>query len=189
MGKQDAIEEFRRRVMLCEGMTTRQVAWHEAGHMLFWRAFFPGVKVRYMVRGDSLPCVSPVKPRPFVVDDLSPDEAGRVAMLKMGGVAAEMILLGLDGTCGDIADWLSGDYLSPVPVLDWADDLEFGGDIAQALSMLRQKGGIGPLAVNFARCLSATVATLKANSGELETEAGEALKLFSTWKKQGRWRL
>lgn len=187
--ERSAIEVFRARILFSNCLTTRQVEWHEAGHMLFWRAYYPNVKVKYGIRGDGYPCVSPVKPYAFVIDELSPMEAAWVAALKLGGIAAEAIMLNLANDCDAIAEWLSDDYVSETHRIDWEDDLDFGGDISQVLFMLERKAGLDLVKPNFLNCMTAAVSMLNDNRDELEREANKAFRLFSEWRKNGKWHL
>ena len=135
--------------------TVEQTARHEAGHRMMWR--MTGEKPSVYAINKGYPCVMSADGSisNIVIKDMSAKDAGAMLLIKLGGIVSEMVGLDLDGRIDVIADFLADDYLAESPVMDWADDLEFGGDGAQVMDLLRQKGGIGPLAVNFARCLSA----------------------------------
>lgn len=187
MDEQEAIKAFRSHIVLCEGITTKQVAWHEAGHRFFWRAAFPEIKTRYSIKG-GLPMASPIKEHIYSIADMDMQEASRFAYVKLGGISAEMIMLGLDAHADAIANWLVDDY-TMLRTLDWDDDAAHGGDLSHVFLIVEAKTNLQSLRENFRRILQSCLANLQEGRADFDKEAQEATRLFAEWRRQGKWKV
>ena len=186
-----SIQTFVDRIMKCENVTTRQIAFHEAGHRFFWALMFPDIKTKYSV----------VKGLPLVIkksgasdldlDNMTVEDVSRHVYIKLGGIASEMILFGIEQDAEAIADFITNDIFADSPTFDWKDDAEFGGDIADAVKLIQSKTNPNPESVkqNIRIILQSCVKNILANKEEFDKECTEAMNLFVLWKNQGRWHL
>ena len=185
-----AIDTFVSRVLHASGADVRQTAWHEAGHRFFWRACFPDVRTRYAVQ-NGLPCVlRDDGEHSLAIADMTVEDATRYAYIKLGGVAAEMVLLELDGDAERIADWVATDYLAGDKArIDWADDAAHGGDIPEAARIIIGKTGAESLRQNLVRILPSCVANITNNREDFDRECAEAESYFAATYNNGLWSL
>ena len=185
-----AIDTFVSRVLHASGADIRQTAWHEAGHRLMWLAMFPEVATHYAIQC-GLPCVlRDDGAHPIAIADMTIEDATRHAYIKLGGVAAEMVLLGLDGDAERIADWMASDYLvKDKSRIDWADDAAHGGDIPEAARIIIGKTGAESLRPNFVRILPSCVANINNNRDDFDRECAEAENYFAATYNSGLWSL
>jgi len=184
------IETFVFRVLHASGADVRQTAWHEAGHRFFWRACFPDVRTRYAVQ-NGLPCVMRDDgEHSLAIADMSVEDASRYAYVKLGGIAAEMVLLGLDGDAERIADWVARDYLSGDKArIDWSDDAAQGGDIPEAIRIIAGKTNAASVAPNFRAVLLSCIRNIAANREDFDRECAEAENYFNVTYNNGLWSL
>lgn len=182
------ISEFHRRVLRCEGATTEQVAWHEGGHRFFWLATGLAKKARYICRADGYPGVEPVPSRSYDLRKMSQEDAAKLLYIKLGGIAAELIYLGLASAAGEIAAWVADDWLRP-QIVDWDDDERNGGDIPQACTIIEWMSNLESVPSNLCRFLPATVEIINNNLSDFRREADDACRLFQRWALEGKWRL
>lgn len=186
----DAIETFISRVLHANGADIRQTSWHEAGHRFMWRAMFPDVRTSYAVR-DGLPCVlRDDGEHSLAIADMTIEDATRHAYVKLGGIAAEMVLLGLDGEAERIADWVARDYLAGDKArIDWADDEAHGGDIPEAARIIIGKTGAESLRPNLMRILPSCVANITNNREDFDRECAEAENYYAATAAARLWSL
>lgn len=184
------IETFVSRVLHASGADIRQTAWHEAGHRLMWRAMFPEVATHYAIQC-GLPCViRDDGEHSLAIADMTIEDATRHAYIKLGGIAAEMVLLGLDGDAERIADWVATDYLARDKArIDWADDAAHGGDIPEAIRIIAGKAGAANLRPNLARILTSCIANIQNNREDFDCECAEAESYFTATAAAGLWSL
>lgn len=185
----DAIETFISRVLHASGADIRQTAWHEAGHRLMWLAMFPDVRTRYAVR-NGLPCVlRDDGAHSLAIADMTIEDATRYAYVKLGGIAAEMVLLGLVGDAEHIADWVATDYRKKQPLIDWDDDAAHGGDIPEAIRIIAGKTNAASVAPNFRAVLLSCVQNIANNREDFDRECAEAESYFTATAAAGLWSL
>jgi len=186
-----SVQTFIDKVMRCENATTRQVACHEAGHRFFWGITFPEIKTKYSVV-DGLPLVTRKSDaHELDLDKMTVEEASRLAYIKLGGIASEMIMFGIEGDAEAIADFITNDFFSDPPTFDWKDDAQFGGDIATTITLIQSKSNPHPESVkqNFKIVLQSCIKIILENKEAFDKECTDAMNLFVLWKKQGRWHL
>ena len=183
------IDAFVSVILRSDHLTIQQVAWHEAGHKMFWNATFPDIPVKYAV-SDGLPAVIPSSDgHALKLADMDNREASRYVYIKLGGIAAEIIMFNLHPAVDLIADFVTTDFYSGESGLDWQDDQEHGGDIPAAIRIIESRAGKQSVKVNFNRILRSCVDNLLANRAEFEAEAQEAFTLFRKWHDRGMFRL
>ena len=186
-----SIQTFIDKIVRCENATTRQIAFHEAGHRFFWRMMFPEIKTKYSVI-NGLPLVTrKTGATELDLDKMSVEDLSRHVYIKLGGIASEMILFGIENDAEAIADFITNDIFADSPIFDWKDDAEFGGDIADAVKLIQSKTNPNPESVkqNIKIILQSCVKNILANKEEFDKECAEAMNLFVLWKNQGRWHL
>lgn len=185
-----AIDTFVSRVLHADGADIRQTAWHEAGHRLMWRVMFPEVATHYAIQC-GLPCVlRDDGEHSIAIADMTIEDATRYAYIKLGGIAAEMVLLGLDGDAERIADWVATDYLAGDKArIDWSDDEAHGGDIPEAARIIIEKTGAASLKANLVRILPSCVANINNNREDFDRECAEAESYFNATYNNGLWSL
>lgn len=186
----DTIRIFIDRILKAGNADVRQCAWHEAGHRFFWKALFPDISTRYGIR-DGLPCVLRNDgAHSLKIADMTIEDASRYIYIKLGGIAAEMTMLGQDSDAqiDQIADFVVSDYYNTeASRLDWKDDSEHGGDIPEAFRLIGGKVGWSKenIRANFAAVLKSCVKNIKANKAEFDAEVAEATALFRQWREMG----
>ena len=185
-----AIQTFVTKILKCDAMTTRQTAFHEAGHRFFWGAMFPEIKTKYSVVNGLPAVIRKSGNHNLSLEKLTVEDASRYVYIKLGGVAAEMVLLGIENEAEEIADFIANDFLAENSTLDWKDDAEHGGDISDAFALIRSKTDPNPESVkqNFKAFLQSCVKNILSNRDIFDKECSEAVNLFSVWRNQGRWR-
>lgn len=161
-----------------------QMAWHEAGHRTMWRLLCPEQPTNYRWREDGLPACMPDHPKNIKIASLSTKDAGTMCAIKLGGIAAEMLKLGIQDGIDVIADWIAGDWCAGEKSrLDWDDDIKDGGDISGAIRIIEFHGAAnrGTIKVNLSQKLAAITGILQ-NSPEFQEEKQEALTFFKSAK-------
>lgn len=183
------IDTFIAVILRADHLTLRQVAWHEAGHRFFWKAAFPNIATIYVVK-DGFPAVIRWSGNNALrLEHMDNAEAARYACIKLGGIAAEILLFGLAPAAEMIADFISSDFYTSKSGIDWKDDQEHGGDVSSAIRIIEARAGRQSVKVNFNRILRLCVDNLLANRAEFEIEAQEAFTLFRQWHDRGMFRL
>ena len=176
------IETFRLRILLMYGATHEQVCIHEAGHRFFWKLVFPEIRTRYAVR-NGLPLVERVDGNAKVkAKNLSREEASRWIYVKLGGIAAEMLTMGLEADADEIARWVASDYLDNSHCLDWGDDSAHGGDLSQAITIIVAQTNRDSLAKNLSGFLQSCISNIRGNAADFWEEVSEARKAFGNAK-------
>ena len=119
------------------------------------------------------------------------EESEHLRHIKLGGIASEMILFGIEQDAEAIADFITNDIFTDSPIFDWKDDAQFGGDIATTIALIQSKTSTHPESVkqNFKIVLQSCIKNILANREEFDKECAEAMNLFVLWKNQGRWHL
>ena len=120
---------------------------------------------------------------------MSAEDASRYVYIKLGGIAAEMVLFGIENAVDEIAEFIADDYMAETPLLDWKDDAEHGGDIADTFTIIQAQAGAGSLKPNFKAFLQSCMKNILSNRDIFDKECAEAMNLFSVWRRQGRWSL
>ena len=130
------IDTFISEVIRAEHLTLAQVAWHEAGHRFFWKAAFPNIATRYAVK-DGFPAVIRRSGNNALrLERMDNAEAARYACIKLGGIAAEIIMFNLHPAVDLISDFVTTDFYRGESGLDWKDDQEHGGDVSSAIRII-----------------------------------------------------
>lgn len=184
-----AIQTFVDKILKCEETTTRQTAFHEAGHRFFWGAVFPDIKTKYAVVNGMPATVRKSGNHNLDLQSMSAEDASRYVYIKLGGIAAEMVLFGIENAVDEIAEFIADDYMAETPLLDWKDDAEHGGDIADTFTIIQAKAGAGSLKPNFKAFLQSCMKNILSNRDIFDKECAEAMNLFSVWRRQGCWSL
>ena len=183
-----AIQTFVDKILRCEGTTTRQIAFHEAGHRFFWGAMFPDIKTKYAVVAGMPATVRKGGNHNLDLQSMTAEDASRYLYIKLGGIAAEMVLFGIENAVDEIAEFIADDYASETPLFDWQDDAEHGGDIAGAFTIIQATTNPESLKPNFKVFLQSCMKNILSNRDIFDKECAEAVNLFSVWRSQGRWR-
>ena len=156
---------------------------------MFWKAAFPNVATRYAVK-DGFPAVIRRSGNNALrLEHMDNAETARYACIKLGGIAAEMLLFGLAPAAEMIADFITSDFYTCESGIDWKDDQEHGGDISSAIQIIEVRAGRQSVKVNFNRILRSCVDNLLANRAEFNAEAQNAFTLFRQWHDRGMFRL
>ena len=183
------IDTFIAAILRADHLTMQQVAWHEAGHRFFWKAAFPDVATRYAVK-DGFPAVIRRSGNNALrLERMDNAEAARYTCIKLGGIAAEMLLFGLAPAAEMIADFVSTDFYTSESGIDWKDDQEHGGDVSSAIRIIETRAGRQSVKVNFSRILRSCVDNLTMERAQFEADAQEALTLFRQWHDRGMFQL
>ena len=186
-----SIQTFIDKIMRCENTTTRQIAFHEAGHRFFWGITFPEIKTKYSVV-DGLPLVIRKSgAHDLDLENMTVEDVSRYTYIKLGGIASEMVMFGIENDAEAIADFVSNDFFADTPTLDWKDDAEYGGDISDAITLIRSKTNPNPDSVklNFKIVLQSCIKIILENKEQFDKECADAMNLFVLWKNRGRWHL
>lgn len=186
----DTIRIFIGRILKAGNADVRQYAWHEAGHRLMWRAMFPDVPTHYGIQG-GLPCVMRDDgAHSLKISEMTIEDASRYTYIKLGGIAAEMVLFGIGAHAVEIAEWTASDYLARDKAqIDWEDDAEHGGDIPEAARIIIAKTGERSFQYNFRRTLVSCVENILNNRDEFDRECAEAESYFTATAAAGLWSL
>lgn len=185
------IQTFIDKIVKCENATTRQIAFHEAGHRFFWGLTFPEIKTKYSVVNGLPLVIRKSGAHNLDLDNMPVEEVSRYAYIKLGGIASEMILFGIEKDAEAIAEFVTNDIFADQPTLDWKDDAEYGGDIPNAITLIQSKTNPNPESVkqNFKIILQSCIKIILENKEQFDKECAEAMNLFVLWKNQGRWHL
>ena len=100
-----------------------------------------------------------------------------------------MVLFGIENAVDEIAEFVTDDYVSRTPSIDWKDDEEHGGDIPAVFKIIQAKVNQESLKPNFKAFLQSCMKNILSNRDLFDKECAEASNLFSVWRKQGRWSL
>lgn len=184
-----AIQTFVHKILKCEDTTTRQIAVHEAGHRFFWGIVFPDIKTKYAVVSGMPATVRKSGNHPLNLQSMTIEDASRYIYIKLGGIAAEMVLFGIENAVDEIAESVADDYVTEHPQFDWRDDAEHHGDISETFKIIQAKSNPESLKHNFKIFLQSSINHILSNKDMFDKECAEATNLFAVWQKQGRWSL
>lgn len=150
---------------------------------------FPEIKTKYSVVNGMPAVIRKSGNHNLDLEKLTVEDASRYIYIKLGGIASEMVLLGIENEAEEIADFVSNDFLSENPLLDWKDDAEYGGDISAAFALIQAKADSNPESIkqNFKVFLLSCIKNILSNRDIFDKECSDAVNLFSVWRRQGRW--
>ena len=125
------------------------------------------------------------------LENMTVEDVSRYTYIKLGGIASEMVMFGIENDAEAIADFVSNDFFADTPTLDWKDDAEYGGDISDAITLIRSKTNPNPDSVklNFKIVLQSCIKIILENKEQFDKECADAMNLFVLWKNRGRWHL
>lgn len=182
-GANQDVETFCTKIISAEAHGLEPTAWHEAGHALIWKYLFPDDGVHYSIE-NGYPCVIPDKGKAaYVIAQMKPREAAKMALYKLGGFAAEMIFFGVsdEEALRAIAAFIERDTAENVkkPRFDWDEDAKEGGDIPVAVVLL-QRAGLEVrhgLELALRDCINA----INANREIFDAEVNEVTAMLDAW--------
>ena len=164
----DVVEQYIALLMLDPWADLEATATREAGHRRAWRVCYPAVATHYGIV-DGLPVVLPDRgAQAHALEDMTLDEAMRMATIKVAGYTAEAVRAGLEWALPEICEALAQDYGDRRPRLDWRDMLDHGDDIGDVVRILVAKGGRRTLAANLLNAMRNALACVRGPDMEAE---------------------